>query len=60
MSNTELLEKQLATLCKYGIHTITVSEIYNGNLGYDDSSSSKPGATKIATSAKVLAINGKI
>ena len=32
MSDTEIKEKQLKTLSKYGTHTITVSEIYNGNL----------------------------
>ena len=32
MSDAEIKEKQLETLPKYGIHTITVSEIYNGNI----------------------------
>ena len=32
MSDTEIKEKQLETQSKYGTHTITVSEIYNGNL----------------------------
>ena len=60
MSNKEILEKQLETLSKYGTYTITVSEIYNGDFSSDDSSTNEPGATKIATSAKALAINGKI
>ena len=32
MSDTQIKEKQLETQSKYGTHTITVSEIYNGNL----------------------------
>lgn len=32
MSDTEIKEKQLETQPKYGTHTITVSEIYNGNI----------------------------
>ena len=32
MSDTEIKEKQLDTLAKYGTHTITVSEIYDGNF----------------------------
>ena len=32
LSETEIKEKQLETLAKYGTHTITVFEIYNGNI----------------------------
>ena len=32
MSDKEIKEKRLDTLAKYGTHTITVSEIYNGNI----------------------------
>lgn len=35
MSDTEIKEKQLNTLAKYGTYAITVSEIYNGNIKTD-------------------------
>ena len=36
MFETEIKEKQYDTLAKYGTHTITVSEIYNGNIKSND------------------------
>lgn len=48
MSDTEIKEKQLDTLAKYGTHTITVSEIYTGNI------KSNNVQTMISFSIKVL------
>ena len=55
MSDTEIKEKQLETKPKYGTHTITVSEIYNGSL----SNTTPSVATDYSNEVKIALEEGK-
>ncbi len=46
MSDAEIKEKQLDTLEKYGTHTITVSEIYNGTFSTNNMKNRVPDVTQ--------------